>query len=1044
MNFLRLPRMILLFFVLLGCTVSAVAQTVNVTGKVTDQQNGKPLAGVTVKIKNSTTATATTEDGSFSIKAPSKESVITFSYVGYGIAELKAGAGLLNVSLAQVDAKMDEVVVVGYGTKKRLNVLGSVATIKAEDIEDLPVANLGSALINRLPGVGVNFASGKPGSTTTITIRNPITFNGSTTLGATAEPLYVIDGIIVTKTDFDNLDASLVENMSFLKDASAAIYGAAGAKGVVLVTTKKGKPGKAKISYSGYFGTSDAATVPEVMSAYEHAKMLNDGYEINNSPLNSRFSQADLDSLKAAPSDWWYNAFWKPSTLTRHTMNVSGGTERITFFAGGNYYDETGNYGDISIKKYGIRSGMNAKITDNFTATVQLSSDFTRTNRNTLKGASDENDDLSIRALYLTPRWVPVEIWGKPVGWSGPNPPGNWNPKALFNSGNYKWNKSQGLSVNASLEWRPNFLKGLTARVQFGQLNRLGSAKEYFPPYTVYNFVRRGQNNLLFSTVPAATATSKVSNSDQLGQSAQTNRSYQLVGTLQYSKKFGQHDLDWMAAMDQSEYNTEEYYFYRNGQIINGIDQFWAFATASSVIRNPTYTAGGKRSYLSRLNYSYKGRYLLEAIARYDGSSNFAPENRWGLFPSVGLGWVVSDEPFFKNNITFISNLKLRANVGIVGEDRIKARQYEARYTQTTGMLFGTTVTNGLDPNIIPNPDIMWEKARNTNLGMDMALFNNKLNISVEVFRRYNYDGFDLRENSSLPYTVGVSTAVVNYGKALSWGSEYSIGYKDRFNKDWGFNMDLNFGFSNSQLLQSFYSSAKLEGSTEYEVTIGRSTKKYNSSNYGYISKGILRTQADVDAVLAKNPNYKIGGSVPQIGFLDFEDMNKDGVIDDKDIVPMFENTTSIVAFGFTFGLQYKTIKLQTNMNLAIGGKKFVDGEARKVPTTTQNAPAFWNDHWTPSNPNAKYPRADAPLAKENSTFWAVDGTQSRINNMTLSFGLPKRWSEKLHIPDFRGMITGTNLWTLYNPLSYKDPYTSNFAYYPTLRSISLGINMTL
>ena len=1046
MKYLHLSKLLLV--TIFSCfAMLTMAQEVIINGTVTNRETGQPIEGVSVKVKNSSIGTATSAAGKFSIKAPSALSVLTFSSVGFAIYEQKAGvAKILNISLQKVEDQLEEVVTIGYGTKKRVNILGSVASIKASQVEDLPVANLGSLLVNRLPGVGVSFSSGKPGSTTNINIRNSITFPGAPT-GVTSAPLYVIDGIVVQLEDFENLDASLIEDINFLKDAAAAIYGASGAKGVVLVTTKKGRPGKPRISYSGYFGVSDAAVQPKIMSAYEHAKMLNDGFEINSAALTQRFSQADLDFLQTNPYNSWYDELWKPANLNRHTINVSGGTDKITFFAGANYYNETGNYGKIGVEKYGFRTGMTAKIIDGLTANVIFASDFNREERNTLKGASDETDDLSIRAIYLTPKWVPVSLDGTPVGWSGVNPPGNWNPKALFNSGNYKWGNSQGLSVNASLEYKPNFIKGLTAKVQFGKLNRNATAKEYFPPYYVGNFIRGGQNGLLFTNVlNATTPLSKVSNSDQLGESTTTNDSYQLIGTLGYAKKFRTSDFDIMVGFDQGEAQSENVYFYKNGQLVGGVDQFWAFSNDGQTIRNPVYTQSVKRSFLGRMNYSFKDKYMMEVIARYDASSNFPPETRWGLFPSIGLGWKISEEKFFKSAIPFINTMKIRGNYGLIGEDRVANRLWESRFTQTTGMLFGTTVTSGLDPNIYPNPQITWEKSRTLNVGFDITLYRNKINITADFYNRFTYDGFDKMENGVLPPTAGINTAVVNYGKQLSWGSEFSVGYRGSISKNWSFNTDVNFGIANSQMLQAYYNPSYLGtyGTNQLSIAVGRDPRQYNSSNFGYLSKGILRTQEAVDAILAKNPNYLIGGAKPQVGFMDFEDINGDGKIDDNDITVMFDRTTPTVGFGITFGVSYKTFKLQANMNLRIGGKAFYDTEARKVPTTTQNAPSFWTDHWTPQNPDAKYPRADAPLAKENSSFWAVSGTQSRINNMVMSYTLPKTISERLRIPDFKIFASGTNLWNIINPLKYKDPYTSNFASYPTLRSLSLGVNVSL
>lgn len=1061
MNCLRLPKLLLLFIALLGSLIIQ-AQERTVTGKVTDQQTGKPLEGVSVKVKNTTTGTVTNAEGQYVIKVPSTESVISISYVGYQIFESKAGdSPVFNVALSSLDRTLDDVVVVGYGTKKRVNVQGSVASVKAAEIEDIPVANLPSSLINRVPGVSVNFASGKPGSTTTINIRNSINFPGAPD-GVTNQPLIVIDGIISNPIQwsqspnadiFENIDASQIEDITFLKDASAAIYGAAGAKGVILITTKRGKAGKPKISYSGYFGTSDEAVKSQSLSAYEHARFLNDGYELNGSALNQRFSQADLDSLKGIPDRSWFDYFWKAGTVNRHTINVSGGTDKVNFFAGGSYYKQRGNYGDIYTDKYSIRTGMNATVIEGLTASINFSSDFNRENSNNHKNASSETDDLTIRSLYLTPKWVPVEFNGVAVPFSGPNPPGNWSLLGVHQSGSYKLNKSQGLTVNASLEWKPRIVKGLTARVQFGKNNRNATGKEYYASYQVGNYLRRGQNSLLYSDqVNATTPRVNITNNNQMSEGTTISDNYQLIGTLQYARKFGEHDLDAMVGFDQGEASGRNIFLTKFQQLVRGVDEFWAFsndpssiASITDAIRNPQSIVNAKRSYISRLNYSFRNKYFFEFIGRADASSNFAPENRWGFFPTIGLGWKISDENFFRD-ITFVNALKLRANIGLVGEDRVANRLWESRFTNTTGYLFGNVSTSGLDPNIYPNKDITWEKSRTLNVGLDAILFNNKLTFTADFYSRYTYDGFDRYGSAVFPPTAGIPPPVINYGKQLSWGSEFSVGYRKRFGKDWSFNTDVNFGWSNSQLLQVFYNAADLGnfGTNQLGILIGRDPRRYNSSNYGYIAKGILRTQADVDALLAKNPNYLIGNAKPQVGFMDFEDINGDGQINDLDITTMFDRTTPTIAFGITFGITYKTFKLQTNMNLSIGGKRFFDSEARKVPTTTQNAPAFWADHWTPDNPNGKYPRADAPLARENSTFWAVEGTQSRINNMVLSYQLPKRLSEKLRIPDLRFMVTGTNLWSLINPLTYKDPYTSNYASYPTLRTISFGVNASL
>ena len=707
--------------------------------------------------------------------------------------------------------------------------------------------------------------------------------------------------------------------------------------------------------------------------------------------------------------------------------------------------------------KYSLRAGIDAKIIDGLTANFSFATDNNEEFRNTLKGANGETDDYTIRALYLTPKWVPLTVQGQPTLWNGPNPPGNWSILGLFGSGNYTKNRSLGMSVNSALEYRPAFVKGLVARVQFGKLNRTATGKEYEPTYRVANVVRRGQNGLLYSdSINANTPTTSVTNGNKLSEGSTVSSSYQLITTLSYAKNFGDHNLDLMVGMDQGESDGRNIFLSKSNQLVAGVDEFWAFSSDLSnygsitdAIRNPQAVDNAKRSYLGRLNYSFKGRYFLEGVARYDASSNFAPENRWGFFPSVGLGWKISDEPFFRNVDfldRFVNNLKLRVNYGLVGEDRIASRLWQSRFTQTIGQLFGNSTSTGLDPNVVPNRDITWEKSRTLNFGVDATLFKNKINITAEFYNRYTYDGFDRLEGTALPPTAGFQTATVNNGRQLAWGSEFSVGYRTSFGKDWGFNVDINFGWSNSQLLQAYYNAALLGtyGDDQLSLLIGRDPRTYNGNNFGFISKGILRTQAEVDALIAKNPNYLIGGQKPQVGFMDFEDINRDGRIDDNDITLMFDRTTPVFSSGITIGASYKEFRFQTNLNLSIGGKRFYDSEARKVPTTTQNAPAFWADHWTPENPNGKFPRADAPLAREQSTFWAVNGTQSRINNAVLSYSLPKRLSARYKIPDMRLIVTGTNLWNIVNPLDYKDPYTSNYATYPTLRTISFGLNVSL
>nr|WP_199080853.1 SusC/RagA family TonB-linked outer membrane protein [Pedobacter sp. ASV19] len=780
---------------------ASYAQVKKITGKVTDNSDGGPMPGVNVSIKGKPSNVSTNSEGVYTIQADPVTDALVFSYIGYTRQTIVLDGKLtLNVALASNNKDLDEVVVVGYGTKKKSEILGSVANIKAEDIQDLPVPNIAAALRNRIPGVGVNTVSGKPGSSITINIRNSTVSDQAKANGVTSEPLYVIDGITVTRDDFDALDLNMVEDISFLKDASAAIYGASGAKGVVLVTTKKGRRGKPQISYTGFRGVSDNATKVDMLSAYEHATLLNDGYRIANENSSKFFSSADLERLKNSNIKGWFDELWQASAVNRHNINVSGGSDAITFFAGGNYYDESGNYGGIKYSKYAFRSGMNAKIMDGLTAQVTLNADFSKKTSDTYKNGG-ENDQAFFQQLITTPLWVPIQINGLPVNYNN-----NTNPLAVVNSGNNIWDKSQGLALNASIDYKPKFLPGLSARIQFGKNNRSGSSGQYVPPYSVYNFKMTGQNNLLFTDEVISTTTAVGLSNTQLSSGTSLSSSYQAIAALNYEKTIGKHNFSIMAAFDQSENNSESLGIYWRNQILPNVDEHWAFDQSTLTLQNRTFNEAVQRSYISRFDYDFEKRYFLEAIARMDASSNFAPGNRWGLFPSVGLGWVVSEEKFFKENIKFVNRLKLKANYGLVGESRVGARLWQYRYNvDPNGYLYGESLTAGVNPSIMPNKDITWEKSRTMNLGLEASMLNNKLNFSYEFYHRFSYDMFDKGNNENFPMYAGFEAPLLNYQEQTSWGSEFSIGYRTNISTDWKFSADVMFGFSNSRIDRMFY-----------------------------------------------------------------------------------------------------------------------------------------------------------------------------------------------------------------------------------------------
>jgi len=1020
---------------------SLAALRINVTGTVRDSK-GEPLPGVTVKVKGSKTATSTDVNGVYRINLPAGNETLIFSFLGLKTMEVAVqGRVTLDVTLQDETSSLDEVIVTGYGQKKRSEIVGSVATISGEELQDIPAPNIAAALRGRIAGVSVGQVSGKPGASIDLNIRNSSTSQQGNTIGATSEPLYIIDGITVTNETFDNLDASMIENLTILKDASAAIYGAAGAKGVVLVTTKRGKEGKPSITYNGYLGVSDAASTPDMLSAYEHALLLNEGNVIGNKPEANFFSAQDLEYLRTLNTKSWYDELWSASMMQRHNLSISGGSDKITFFAGGSYQNENGNYKGLQIDKYTMRSGLTANILPGLKADVNFNVDNTSRKGNNDLGK--ESDEEFFRSIITVPRWVPISIDGKPVDFGT-------NPLALLNSGYYDNRATQGYRINASLNYQPAAIKGFSARFQISQggtsdKNRLNKA-----PYSEYAFNMTGNNNKLFTNMPATdrdSVVSVVSMTNAETRAGQTSgNSYQGFLTLQYARTLGLHTFDLTLGGEQTVSYNEAQSNIWVGQLVPGTEDPWAFDINKTQNPQRTVTESTKRSFFGRFNYDIDKKYLLEAVGRLDASSNFAAGNRWGFSPSIGAGWVISSEDFFKDNVKFINFLKLKANYGITGDDRVGSRLWQERYLigLNDGYLFGDNNSIGLNPGVLPNPFITWEKKETVNVGLEASLFNGKLDVGVEVFRNRTFDGFDGGVDKLYPMFAGFKSATVNYREVYNWGSEFTLGYRANLNKDLRLSANMNFSFGNSVVYRELYNPNELSVIIgEDIIRAGLDPRRYNGSNIGLISTGMLRTQEEVDAFLLQNPNYTFKGAIPEAGWLTYEDMNKDGIINESDMVPMYDRINPFLSTGISLNLSYKNLSLSTNIAARFGGKVFYDSRAREDATLDQNVLSIWKDRWTPENPTqGKMPRYDDPSIGVNSTFWAVDGTTIRVNNMTLSYKVPARIAGRFGLGNARILATGNNLWTIVNPLKYKDPYTSSAFDYPTIRTISMGLSV--
>lgn len=1052
---------------------SLLAQKRSVSGNVVNKETKEPLQGVTVTLKGTHQTVMTDSKGFFLVNPPAemKEIVLTFSNIGYDSREMRtSGDSVLIVPMTVNHKAMDDVIVIGYGTQKRSNVLGSVAVVAAKELEDVPAINMSTSLMNVVPGVAVSQTSGKPGATTNLIIRNATTF----AVGGSTSPLYVIDGLVPIisaggnvdpsgKTAFDLLDPSEVESITFLKDASATIYGARGANGVVLVTTRRGRPGKPRVGYSGSYIYENASKVPKMIDGYNQALLLNNWVE-NYDPYKviptEIYTPAELDTIKAHNGrNTWFNNSWKPGYATRHNVNVSGGSDKITLFAGANYYNEIGNLPDDTHNKYGIQLGANAKVTDDLTVDITMGYDVGYNNQPVPKGitTTDQADQENgyVGSLITTPSFIPETVGGLPLYYS----PTKFNPIPFIQSGSYEKDNSETFNINLAVNYKVPFIKGLTLHGQYGRNSYNDFSKQWFVPYNAYNLKSPGvhtnktagsaniptstQNVLYTDTV---TSVQKITNSDELAEIYNNSKNWQATGGIEYANVWGKHSLDVAVYTEQQQTLGQYLTTYRQTQIIPGVDQYYAYSSNTANWYDYGYqTSTGRASYLGRLAYTYDEKYMLQAAFRDDASPQFPTIHQWGFFPSVSVGWLASNENWWQKYFSGINDFKVRLNVGLTGNDATSSFSWSQVYSASNpiGYLFGNTGqygANGLQTTQVPNPEITWERALFKDLGFDGTFANRKFHFTVDFWYKHQYDMLE-PPTATVPNTFGATIANVNHGILNSWGDEFQLGYNGRINKDWSVFATVNFGFSiagNNKVINKFYSAGT---DTGYKYPIGKPTDLGIS---GYKSTGIVRTQDQVNAWYQKHPGWTINGDSLRPGDLNFVDVNNDGVIDQNDITQIAKHTNNLVGIGYILGAQWKSLKLTTNIAMSVGGKRVLSKIDITPPTKDASGLDMWKNSYTATNTNAPLPAIYAPFANQASTFWLRSNTYLYVNNVQLSWTIPQSFLGKYKIPDARLYLTGMNLWSIINPTPYRDPRSGEITDYPILRTWTFGLNVNL
>jgi TonB-linked SusC/RagA family outer membrane protein len=1056
MNPKRLAAKLSVLLLFLCTQLFSYAQEKTITGSVVDQQTGKPMEGVNVRIKNTTNGTITNEKGEFTIKAPSSESVITITYVGYMVYETKVGTGLsLKIHLSAMDKSLDEVVVVGYGSQKRSHLTGSVGTVDMPKIQDLPVGNLSEALKGQIVGVNVSGGFSRPGEPATITVRNPLFFSKD---GGSKDPLYVIDDIIRTKTDFDLLDATEVESISVLKDAAAAIYGILGSNGVIVVKTKRGRRGETSISYNASFGISDAPFMPKMMSGYEHAGYLNDYNAASKNwdmavtaALPAYYTQDELDYFKTHNYEWLPQA-WQTSYETRHALNLSGGSDKATYFAGISYNEQNSNFDGLQFKRYSFRSSSDITLATGLKLGLSLSGALSD-KKNTFNKQGNESLDNDWKTLVGEPQFNPPFINGLPILIQGAGTSSNINTYhyfAIHNLDNYTSSYGSSINFQGQLSYEFPFLKGLKAAVNFNKNIANTWGKQYGTKYNVYDFNKLGDHNHILGDSVIKTYT--WTNGDRVRLNPTISKVYQLTTTVNYDRTFGKHQVNALFGYEQSEAFMDGVAGEADGVVIGGNDnQNFATGDQSS---NETTSEAGRLAYIGRLDYSYANKYLLELQFRADASQNFAPENRWGYFPSISAGWVISEEKFFDKISETINYLKIRGSVGFMGIDNTKPYQWLRSYAIQTGKaaVFGGNGDRGLATVTdveLANRIVHWDNQDKYNAGIDARFLKSRLSISADAYINKSYDMLSAL-TSAPSILIGTAIPSENFAKANTFGYEVSANWRDNVTMNWSYNVTTNFNWSDNKRLITDV--AKGDIGTYLDPT-GKSTD-WGFLGYKYL--GMFRTQEEVDAFMSTHPNYTIFGKTPGPGMLYFEDYRgpkdasgnytkPDGKITTEDQEFLKRKTDNHYGLGINWGVSYKTISLNVVMGMSWGGINSVEGSARKKAEVYSNRPAFWADHWAPDNTSAKYPSPYYTWSYDLATdFWWRSSFSFRVTNFILSYTLPAHIVKKAGLNNARIYLTGTNPINFFNPYSYKDNANGSYDAFPQLRSFNAGLNVNL
>ena len=984
------------------------SQTRHIAGRVIDAETKEPIIGATVWVKDSALGTNTNVDGAFDYTFTGHYGYIAVSYIGYQTQEFPV-TNLPKVIELSAGNELDEVVVVGYGTQKKASVVGSIASVSVNDIR-MPTAKISNNLAGQLAGVISVQRSGEPGASSTFWIRGISTFGSSTT------PLVLVDGI---ERDLDLVDIEDIKDFSILKDAAAtAIYGVRGANGVILITTREGIVGKPQINIRFEAGMVQPTKVPDMLDAVQFAELWNAaaGSEVYTPEVIQKYRDGSDPDLY--PNVDWVDYLYKDLSFNeRVNVNVTGGGSTAKYYISGGFYNEDGLFArdnmkeyntSVFFRKFNFRSNVEVQLHKYTKLNVNLATTFER--KNEPGTAASTIWDYAVKSA---PNVFPAVYSNGLL--PGPGANNGENPYVLLTQTGYRekfYNTAQSLfSLTQDLgDW---VTKGLTVTVKgsFDAKNYNHLARTKTPP----QYMASGRDEFGDLILQQ-----KVIGADNLtySESHSGYRSVYLEASVNWARSFGKHDLSALFLYQQSQRNNV------------GIDK------SQPELALPYRHQG----IAGRITYSYDNRYFIEGNFGYNGSENFSPGKRFGFFPSVAAGYVISNEKFFEPVRGVIDLLKIKASYGIVGKigtgDNVRRFIYNETVVPGNSYNFGTSTQSyaGTRLGDWANPNVGWEEAHKLNVGVDLSLFS-KLKISADYFKERR-EGIFLKR-ASIPVYVGLSTKPwVNIGKMRNSGVDASLEYHQTIGQDLHLTVRGNFTYARNMIVD--------QDQPDYKYLYMNRTGQARYQTFGLVAAGLFRDQADIDAW----PKQSFGDVEP--GDIKYLDLNGDGVVDSYDVKPIGYTAIPEIVYGFGFSLQWKAFDFSAFFQ-GVGHVNFstrTDQTQGFIARNSREANLFsdvYDNYWTPERLDAKYPRLFIGTNNnnnQNSSFWMANGRYMRLKNLEIGYTLPKHISQKMAMQNMRVYLSGVNLFT-FSPFKLWDPDLQTGATnYPNNRIINIGLTI--